>query len=123
MLIAPSTIPEVREAKLPTTLQLARALFATGALVEARGLLEASHPQARTAMPYTRGVAAAYLAYVLWETGDERDRGRARALAGDAAKDFEAARAVIEGAASLRQLAPVLLREIETLARWRATRD
>ena len=60
---------------------------------EARTLLEAKLPAiigAEPPRPWRRATAAYVLAQALWEDGDERDRGRARALAGDAERDFVA---------------------------------
>jgi predicted Ser/Thr protein kinase/tetratricopeptide (TPR) repeat protein len=115
---------ELASATIPISTLLGRALVATGALSEARVVLEAVVSRMRddaSVMPYTRATAAFQLAIVLWETGDRSDRGRALALVTDADADYTAAREVIRTTPALRPGLARIDGEIATLARWRAT--
>jgi tetratricopeptide (TPR) repeat protein len=70
---------------------LGRALVATGAMHDARVLLEPTLRALRDATPQRpqrTGSVAFYLAQALWDDGDTHDRERAQALAGDAEHDL-----------------------------------
>jgi hypothetical protein len=102
---------------------LGRALVATGAMREARALLEPTLRALRAATPprpQRSGSAAFYLAEALWDDGGARDRERARALAADAERDL--AQAIAD--ATDRPLMAVSRRLFEdrlrALEAWRA---
>jgi len=78
---------------------LARALLATGHAHDARGVIEPVLHEVlsdSSAGPNRRGGAEFTLAQALWEDGGEPERARAKVLAADAEKDYEAQLVVIK---------------------------
>jgi len=105
------------------SLVLARALLLTGQHAEARTLLEPvlreldaddEEPNA-----IRRAAAAFGLAQALWETGGEAERARARVLADDAIRDFQASHDQYEGNPAFVTIRRILLAKREAAIAWR----
>jgi tetratricopeptide (TPR) repeat protein/predicted Ser/Thr protein kinase len=79
------------DAVVTASIALGLALVEVGKLGDARALLEPLLPtlsKAEPSRPWRRGTVSFTLARALWDDGNEHDRGRARALAADAERDF-----------------------------------
>ncbi|HEY6034820.1 MAG TPA: serine/threonine-protein kinase [Kofleriaceae bacterium] len=99
---------------------LARALLRTGHAHDARGALEPVMHEIESAtnvIPGRRAGVEITLAQALWEDGGEPERARARALAGDAEKDYGAQLEVIKAYPAVMQVG--MKKHVAETIEWR----